>query len=192
MQKFLIAGLGNIGSEYAGTRHNIGFDVLDALVKKHAASFVAERYGDISSFNIKGKNLNCLKPNTFMNLSGKAVKYWMDKLGIEPEQLLVVVDDIALPVTRIRIRKGGSSGGHNGLKSIEEYLKTQEYAKLRFGVGDNFAKGRQADYVLSKWDRDETGAVEQKIGICVEAIESFALSGADNTMNKYNKIVVDL
>jgi PTH1 family peptidyl-tRNA hydrolase len=192
MQKFLIAGLGNIGTEYAGTRHNIGFDVLDELARRHGASYAAERYGDLASFNIKGRNLNLLKPNTFMNLSGKAVKYWMDKLSILPEQILVVVDDIALPVSRIRIRKGGSSGGHNGLKSIEEHLKTQEYAKLRFGVGNDFAKGRQADYVLAKWDRNEVAAVNQKIGISADAIESFVLSGADNTMNQFNKITVDL
>lgn len=192
MQKFLIAGLGNTGSEYEKTRHNIGFDVLDALVVKHKAVFQSDRFADQASFSLKGKAFVCIKPTTFMNLSGRAVKYWLEKESVPVENLLVIVDDLALPLNRVRVRKGGSSGGHNGLKSIEEYLHTQEYAKLRFGVGNDFAKGRQVDYVLGRWHKDEQRQVELKIDGCVDIVESFALSGADNTMNRFNKMSFDL
>jgi PTH1 family peptidyl-tRNA hydrolase len=192
MQKFLIAGLGNTGIEYENTRHNIGFDILDALVLRHKASFSSERFADFSSFNFKGKTFCCIKPTTFMNLSGRAVKYWLEKESVEIANLLVIVDDIALPLERLRLRKGGSAGGHNGLKSIQEYLQTENYAKLRFGVGNDFAHGRQADYVLSKWHKNEVPLVETKITACVDIVESFALSGADDTMNRFNKLSFNL
>ncbi|MEO6914397.1 MAG: aminoacyl-tRNA hydrolase [Chitinophagaceae bacterium] len=192
MQKYLIAGLGNVGAEYDKTRHNIGFDVLDALALKHKVVFESDRFADLASFSFKGKGFVCIKPTTFMNLSGRSVRYWMEKESVPVENILVIVDDIALPLNRLRIRKGGSSGGHNGLKSIEEYLKTQDYAKLRFGVGNDFAKGRQADYVLGRWQKEEVRQVEMKVDACVEIVESFALSGADNTMNRFNKISFDL
>lgn len=192
MSKFLIVGLGNIGSEYAQTRHNIGFDIVDALVKKYDGKFGADRLADVAEIKIKGKQLVCIKPATYMNLSGKAVKYWRDKENIPLENLLVVVDDLALPLERIRIRGGGSDGGHNGLRSIQELLGTTEYPKLRFGIGNNYPKGRQADFVLDKWTAEEWPLVVQKMEKSVELVEQFVLAGLARTMNLYNNMVFKL
>lgn len=192
MAKFLIAGLGNFDLEYAGTRHNIGFDVVDKLVEKHGGSFSISRLAGVAEIKWKGKTVFCIKPTTYMNLSGKAVKYWMEKEGITIENLMVVVDDKALPLTKLRIRPGGSDGGHNGLKSVQEFLGTTEYPKLRFGIGDNFPKGMQVDYVLGKWRKEEVPLVELKIEKATEAIESFVSIGIERTMEHYNKLEVTL
>lgn len=192
MSKFLIAGLGNFDLEYAGTRHNIGFDVVDAFVQKHGGSFAVSRLAGIAEIKWKGETIFCIKPTTFMNLSGKAVKYWMDKESVAIENLMVVVDDKALPLSRLRIRPGGSDGGHNGLKSVQEYLGTTEYAKLRFGIGDNFLKGMQVEYVLGKWKKEEVALVKLKIEKAAEAIERFVSAGIERTMEQYNKLDVTL
>jgi len=192
MSKFLIAGLGNFDLEYAGTRHNIGFDVVDAFVQKHDASFAISRLAGIAEIKWKGKTIFCIKPTTYMNLSGKAVKYWMDKESIAIENLMVVVDDKALPLSRLRIRRGGSDGGHNGLKSVQECLGTTEYPKLRFGIGDNFLKGMQVEYVLGKWKKEEVALVKLKIKKAAEAIESFVSAGIERTMEQFNKLEVTL
>jgi PTH1 family peptidyl-tRNA hydrolase len=186
MEKYLIAGLGNIGPDYEQTRHNIGFDVVDALVRKHGGSFDLERLAIHAEVRIKGKTLVCIKPTTFMNGSGRAVKYWMDKERIPLEGALVVVDELALPLEKLRLRPGGSAAGHNGLKDIQAVLGTDQYARLRFGIGNDYPKGRQIDYVLGRWDGNELPAVEEKIALAVEAIESFVLAGIDKTMNKVN------
>jgi peptidyl-tRNA hydrolase, PTH1 family len=188
MEKFLIAGLGNIGEEYAHTRHNIGFDVVDAFVKKHGAGFVTGRLADTAELKYKGKTFICIKPATYMNLSGKAVKYWMDKEKIELNRLLVIVDEVALPLSKLRLRAGGSAAGHNGLKNIEEILGTSQYPRLRFGIGNNYPKGAQVDYVLGKWKEDEKTLVNQKIDKCIWVIESFALAGISNTMSAVNNL----
>ena len=188
MSKFLIAGLGNIGSEYAHTRHNIGFDVVDALVEKHGGHFTVERLAAVAELKWKGRILVCIKPTTYMNLSGKAVKYWMEKESVALEQLLVIVDDIALPLSRIRLRSSGSSAGHNGLRSIEETLLTDKYPRLRFGVGNNFPKGAQADFVLSRWTPEESPLVKRKVEKCVEVVENFITIGIERTMNEANKL----
>lgn len=192
MSKFLIAGLGNFDLEYAGTRHNIGFDIVDAFVQKHGGSFAISRLAGVAEIKWKGKTIFCIKPTTYMNLSGKAVKYWMDKESIAIENLMVVVDDKALPLSRLRIRPGGSDGGHNGLKSVHEYLGTTEYPKLRFGIGDNFPKGMQVKYVLGKWKKEEVALVKLKIEKAAEAIESFVSAGIERTMEQYNKLEVTL
>lgn len=192
MAKFLIAGLGNFDLEYVGTRHNIGFDVVDKFVEKHGGSFSISRLAGVAEIKWKGKTVFCIKPTTYMNLSGKAVKYWMEKEGITIENLMVVVDDKALPLTKLRIRPGGSDGGHNGLKSVQEFLGTTEYPKLRFGIGDNFPKGMQVDYVLGKWRKEEVPLVELKIEKATEAIESFVSIGIERTMEHYNKLEVTL
>jgi PTH1 family peptidyl-tRNA hydrolase len=188
MGKYLIVGLGNIGAEYAGTRHNIGFDVVDALVSKLGGSFSIDRLAEMVEVKWKGNILVCIKPTTYMNLSGRAVKYWMDKEKIAAEHILVVLDDLALPLTRLRVRPGGSDGGHNGLTSIQETLGTVAYPKLRFGIGNDFPKGRQVDYVLGKWRESELPLVRQKIEKSVEIIESFATIGIERTMSMYNKL----
>jgi peptidyl-tRNA hydrolase, PTH1 family len=192
MAKFLIAGLGNFDLEYAGTRHNIGFDVVDELVQKHGGSFVLGRLAGVAEIKWKGKTIVCIKPTTYMNLSGKAVKYWIDKEGITIENLMVIVDDKAIPLTKLRIRPGGSDGGHNGLKSVQELLGTTEYPKLRFGIGDNFRKGMQVEYVLGKWNKEEVPLVKLKIEKATEAIESFVSMGIERTMEHYNKLEVTL
>jgi len=192
MSKFLIAGLGNFDLEYAGTRHNIGFDIVDALVQKHGGSFAISRLAGVAEIKWKGKTIFCIKPTTYMNLSGKAVKYWMDKENIAIENLMVIVDDKALPLSRLRIRPGGSDGGHNGLKSVHEYLGTTEYPKLRFGIGDNFPKGMQVEYVLGKWKKEEVPLVKLKIEKAAEAIESFVSAGIERTMEQFNKLEVTL
>jgi PTH1 family peptidyl-tRNA hydrolase len=184
--KFLIAGLGNAGNEYAHTRHNIGFDVALAFVNKHGGSFRPDRLAAVADVKWKGKGFIVICPTTFMNLSGKAVKYWMDKGKINIENILVIVDELALPVTKLRLRPGGSDGGHNGLKSIHESLGTTEYPRLRFGIGNNYPKGLQADYVLGKWRKEEEPLVQYKIGKSVEVIENFAAIGLASAMNLVN------
>jgi peptidyl-tRNA hydrolase, PTH1 family len=192
MNKYLIVGLGNIGVEYEHTRHNIGFDIVDAFAGKQAISFHNDRLAEVTEGKVKGKAVFCIKPSTYMNLSGKAVKYWVEKERIEIANILVIVDEVSLPLDKIRIRPSGSDGGHNGLKSIEEALMTQDYPKLRFGIGNNYPKGQQSDYVLGRWATDEQPLVQKKIGICIEVIESFVLAGIDHTMNQFNKLSVTL
>ncbi len=187
MNKFLIIGLGNIGPEYAHTRHNIGFDVLDHLAATKEFSFNTERYADKAEFKIKGRIIHLIKPNTYMNLSGKAMKYWIDKLQIPIENSLVIVDDLAIDFGRIRIKKNGSDGGHNGLKSIQEEMKTQNYPRLRFGIGSEYSKGQQIDYVLGKWRAEEQEVLRERIDTCAKAIIDFPLIGIDKLMNAYNK-----
>lgn len=190
--KFLIAGLGNIGNEYSHTRHNIGFDVAMAFASKHGGQFNNERLAYKSEVKWKGRIFICICPTTYMNLSGKSIKYWLEKEKIPVENSLTIVDEVALPLSRIRLRPGGSSGGHNGLKSIEESLGTSEYPKLRFGIGNHFPKGMQVDYVLGKWMTEEEPIVKQKIGTCIEVIEAFATIGIAHTMNKYNNVEITL
>jgi peptidyl-tRNA hydrolase, PTH1 family len=186
--KFLIAGLGNIGDEYAHTRHNIGFDVVMAFINKHGGQFKQDRLAYVSEVKWKGRTFVCICPTTYMNLSGKAVKYWMDKEKIAAENILIIYDDIAIPLEKLRLRSGGSDGGHNGLKSIQESLGSTEYPRLRFGIGNNYPKGRQSDYVLGKWTKEEEPLVKAKISICIDIIESFATIGIQNTMNKFNNL----
>lgn len=184
--KFLIVGLGNTGNEYAHTRHNIGFDVVNAFVQKHGGSFRTDRLAYVADLKWKGKIFVCICPTTFMNLSGKAVKYWMDKEKIALENILVIVDDIALPLSKIRLRPGGSDAGHNGLRSLQELLGTTDYPKLRFGIGNDFPKGMQSDFVLGKWKKEEEPLVKLKIEKAVETIESFAAQGITAAMNQVN------
>jgi PTH1 family peptidyl-tRNA hydrolase len=190
--KFLITGLGNIGNEYAHTRHNIGFDVVMAFVTKHGGQLASERLAYKAEVRWKGKIFVCICPTTFMNLSGKSVKYWMDKEKIEKENLLVVFDDLAIPLNKIRLRPGGSDAGHNGLKSIQETLATSDYAKLRFGIGNDFPKGMQSEFVLGKWRKEEEPVVSKKISLCIEVIETFATAGINNAMNKFNNVEITL
>lgn len=192
MNKFLIVGLGNIGEEYNNTRHNIGFDVVDRFVKKHDAKFKLERLAEQSEVKIKGKICICIKPTTYMNLSGKAVQYWMNKEKIAIENILVIVDDLALPLEKVRLRAKGSSAGHNGLKNIEEVLGTNEYPKLRFGIGNIYPKGMQVPFVWGKWKEDEKKIVDLKIDKSVEIIEQFIFEGIERTMNKVNNITITL
>jgi PTH1 family peptidyl-tRNA hydrolase len=187
MSKFLIAGLGNIGAEYDYTRHNIGFQVLDHLAAAHDIKFSSDRLASIAEFRHKGKTIILIKPTTFMNLSGKAVNYWMQAEKIAKEQLLVVTDDIALPFGSLRMKMKGSDGGHNGLKNIQETLNTTEYARLRFGVGSEFQKGRQVNYVLGKWNDEEEKLLGPRIKMAGEMIESFAAIGIQLTMTNFNK-----
>ena len=184
---FLIVGLGNIGIEYLLTRHNIGFMAVDYLAKQKDIQFKVDRLGAIASYKLKGHTLTLLKPSTFMNLSGKAVNYWTQQLKIEKERLLILTDDIALPFETLRLKPKGSSGGHNGLKSIEETLSSQEYARLRMGIGADFAKGRQAEFVLSNFSEDEIGLIPFILNRSNEIIDSFCLQGIQQTMNKYNQ-----
>jgi PTH1 family peptidyl-tRNA hydrolase len=188
MSKFLVAGLGNIGSDYAGTRHNIGFDVAEALAIKHGAIFQSSRLAEMAAVKWKGKQLIIIKPTTFVNLSGRAVKYWMDKEKIPIEQILVIIDEIALPISKIRLLGSGSDGGHNGLKSIQEALQTTNYPRLRFGIGNNYPKGMQVDFVLGRWSNEELPLIQQKVGKCIEVIESFVTIGIERTMNEANKL----
>lgn len=185
--KFLIVGLGNIGSEYADTRHNIGFMIADELVKQAGASFSTLRHAYYSEFKFKGKTVHIIKPTTYMNLSGKAVNYWMNELKIPLENVLVMVDDIALPFGKIRLKPKGGNAGHNGLKSIEALCGGQAYPRLRFGVGDNFSRGRQADYVLSGFDDDELMELPSLIEESVKMVNSFMAIGIELTMTRFNK-----
>lgn len=186
MSKFLMVGLGNIGNEYANTRHNIGFDVVQAFVLKQNAFFKTERLAEVSEVKWKGKLLICIKPTTYMNLSGRAFKYYLDKEKIDLNNTLTVVDDLALPLTKIRLRGSGSDAGHNGLKDIQAILGTDKYPKLRFGIGNNYPKGMQVDFVLGKWNKEELPVVKIKIEKCVETIESFVFAGLQQTMNQIN------
>ncbi|MEI7472459.1 MAG: aminoacyl-tRNA hydrolase [Chitinophagaceae bacterium] len=192
MNKFLIVGLGNIGNEYAHTRHNIGFDVVNAFALKHGGLFKVDRLAYMAEVKWKGKTFICICPTTYMNLSGRAFRYWMDKEKLSPEQTLTIVDDLALPLEKIRLRKAGSSAGHNGLKDIEAILGTDAYPKLRFGIGNDYPKGMQADFVLSKWKKEEAPQVQQKIEKCIEIIESYASIGIDKTMSLYNQISISV
>lgn len=184
--KYLIAGLGNIGREYEYTRHNIGFRVLDALAKASNIVFADKRYGFVSELKVKGRTLILLKPSTYMNLSGNAIRYWMQQKKIPIENLLVIVDDLALPFGTLRLKGKGSDAGHNGLKHIQTILGTQEYARLRFGIGSEFPKGGQVDYVLDDFSDEEEKSLAPKLDVCEEIIKSFCLAGIQNTMNQYN------
>ena len=186
MKKFLIVGLGNIGDTYENTRHNIGFQVLDALAKDQEVSFETEKLGDITRFRHKGRVFILLKPSTYMNLSGKSVKYWMNQEKISLENLCIVTDDVHIDFGSIRIKIKGSAGGHNGLKDIQEKLNTQQYNRFRFGVGGNYARGRQADFVLGYWTKEEESQLIERIPIAIKAILSFGTAGINNTMNSYN------
>ena len=184
--KYLIAGLGNIGPEYAHTRHNIGFDVLDTLAAKEGLRFTTDRYADITEYRFKGRTFHLIKPNTYMNLSGKAVRYWVQALKLEPKDIMVITDDIALPAGKLRLRAKGSDGGHNGLKDIQNMLTTQEYPRLRFGAAGDFHKGQQVDHVLGHWTAEEHPLVEASIFKSIEIIQSFGTIGIERTMNIYN------
>lgn len=184
--KFLIVGLGNIGAEYVNTRHNIGFKIVDFFARKEGLSFQTARLGDVVEFKIKGRTLLFLKPNTYMNLSGKAVKYWMEKDNIEKENVLVITDDLNLAFGTIRIKSKGSDGGHNGLKSIQAVLNSTEYPRYRFGISDEFKKGQQVNYVLGEWSEEENSKLQERLSLASEIITSFALAGLNNTMNEYN------
>ena len=186
MSKFLIVGLGNIGDEYANTRHNIGFDVLDTIAQKNNIKFTTNRLADVAEYKYKGKTLILVKPSTYMNLSGKAVNYWLQAEKISVENMLVITDDIALPLGTLRMKGKGSDGGHNGLKNIQEILNTQDYARLRFGVGNEYAKGKQVDFVLGKWKPEEITLLEPRIKLSLEMIQGFATIGLQRTMSAYN------
>ena len=185
--KYLIAGLGNIGQEYKNTRHNIGFQILDALAGASNISFNDKRYGFVTEYKFKARTFILLKPTTYMNLSGRAVNYWLQKEKISIENLLVLVDDIALPFGTLRVRAKGGAGGHNGLENINQTLGRNNYTRLRFGIGDNFRKGSQVDYVLSDWTTNELKAMPEKIDSCIEIIKSFGTIGTERTMNIFNK-----
>ncbi|MEO7211138.1 MAG: aminoacyl-tRNA hydrolase [Chitinophagaceae bacterium] len=188
MTKYLIAGLGNIGLEYENTRHNIGFNVASAFVQTHGGVFQPGRYADTAEIKLKGKIFIVIKPTTFMNLSGKAFSFWLQKEKIKIENSLTIVDDLALPLSKLRLRASGSDAGHNGLKDIQFYLNTDAYPKLRFGIGNKFPKGRQVDFVLSNWLPEEMPIIEKKIEASRKVIEDFAFSGIDATMNWVNKL----
>ncbi|OFY83629.1 MAG: aminoacyl-tRNA hydrolase [Bacteroidetes bacterium RIFCSPLOWO2_12_FULL_35_15] len=186
MSKFLIIGLGNIGEEYSNTRHNIGFMVLDTLAQENNLKFATDRLASVAYYKFKGKTLVLVKPTTYMNLSGKAVNYWLQAEKISKENLLVITDDIALPLGTLRMKGKGSDGGHNGLKSIQETLNTTEYPRLRFGVGSEFSKGRQVDYVLGKWNEEEQKILVPRIKLAIEMIQGFSTIGLQRTMTAYN------
>lgn len=188
MNKYLIVGLGNIGPDYHETRHNIGFMVLDALVRESGVPpFVDKRYGSVTNFSIKGRQIFLLKPSTFMNLSGMAVRYWMQQEKIDLENVLVVVDDLAIPFGELRLKSKGSDAGHNGLKNIAEILGTQNYARLRFGIGNDFPRGGQVDYVLSRFSEEEVTKIGERLKVAGDMIKSFCLAGVNITMNQFNK-----
>ena len=184
--KYLVTGLGNVGDDYHNTRHNIGFSILDALAKASNIVFTDMRYGSITEYRYKGRVFVLLKPSTYVNLSGKAINYWMQKESLAKENLLVLADDLSLPFGTIRLRSRGGDGGHNGLTSIIEVLGHQDFARLRFGIGGDFHSGMQVDYVLGKWNKDEVSQLAEKIAVCHEIIRSFSTVGIDRTMNAYN------
>ena len=184
--KYLIVGLGNIGSEYQNTRHNIGFTILDAFAKASNVFFTENRYGATCEVKIKGRTLILLKPSTFMNLSGNALRYWMQKENIAIENVLVIVDDLALPFGTLRLKPNGSDAGHNGLKNIQEILGHNNYPRLRFGIGNDFQKGRQIEYVLGKWTEEQAAAIPERAERCTEIIQSFCLAGMQLTMTQFN------
>lgn len=185
--KYLIVGLGNVGAEYEHTRHNIGFDVLDAMVAEKELEFKDQRYGSIVEYKFKGRTFILLKPNTYVNLSGRAVNYWLQKEKIPMENLLVIVDDLALPFGSLRLKPKGGDAGHNGLKNIQAMLNTAAYARLRFGIGNEFGRGQQVDYVLGRWTDEETEALKDRIKTSISIIKSFATIGVARTMNQFNK-----
>ena len=186
MKKFLVVGLGNIGSKYANTRHNIGFKVLDHLASEEDLDFDTIKLGDVTTYKFKGRTFILLKPSTYMNLSGKAVKYWMTKEKIAIENLLIITDDINLPFGTLRIKTKGSHGGHNGLKDIQDTLNTSMYNRFRFGISDDFSKGRQVDYVLSDWGKEEEADLPERLDKSIEVIKSFGTAGIAITMNTFN------
>ncbi len=186
MKKFLLVGLGNIGAEYVGTRHNVGFQILDALAEQMEFPFETAKLGAVGTFKVKGRSVLCLKPATYMNRSGKAVKYWMEKEKIPLENVLIITDDINLPFGTIRLKTKGSDGGHNGLKDIQNFLQTTQYNRLRFGAGSDFSKGQQVDYVLGKWGEEEKQALPERFRRIMELIPSYILSGVKITMNQFN------
>lgn len=186
MKKFLIVGLGNIGSEYVNTRHNIGFKILDFFADQENISFQTQKLGDVAEFKIKGRTLILLKPNTYMNLSGKAAKYWLEKENIEKENMLVITDDLNLSFGSIRIKAKGSDGGHNGLKNMQLILNSSDYPRYRFGISDAFKKGKQVDYVLGEWTPEEKESLKERLVVSAEIIKSFALAGLNTTMNSFN------
>ena len=186
MKKYLIVGLGNIGEKYCNTRHNIGFKILDYLADIEDISFETLKLGDVSTLKVKGRTLILLKPSTYMNLSGKSVKYWLEKEKIPLENLLVITDDLNLPFGTLRLKTKGSDGGHNGLKDIQDKLQTTKYNRFRFGISDAFSKGRQVDYVLGEWGDEENAKLNERLKTSVELIKSFALAGVNITMNQFN------
>lgn len=186
MKKFLIVGLGNIGKEYINTRHNIGFKILDKVAQENNLTFETLKLGDVATYKIKGRTLILLKPSTFMNLSGKALKYWMGKEKIPLENVLVVTDDVNIDFGVIRLKAKGSAGGHNGMKDIQDKLKTQQYARFRFGIGGTYRKGRQVDFVLGEWTKEETSQLIERLPISSKIITSFGTAGLENTMNTFN------
>lgn len=186
MKKFLIVGLGNIGETYANTRHNIGFKILDALAEKEDLKFESQKLGDITTYKLKGRTFILLKPSTYMNLSGKAVQYWLTKEKVPLENLLIITDDLNLPFGSIRLKIKGSDGGHNGLKDIQDKLQTTTYNRFRFGISDEFSKGRQVDYVLGEWNSEESQKLPERLDKSIELIKSFALAGVSTTMNTFN------
>jgi PTH1 family peptidyl-tRNA hydrolase len=186
MKKYLIVGLGNIGAKYDNTRHNIGFKILDALAKDNDATFETDKLGDVASFRFKGRTFILLKPSTYMNLSGKAVKYWMDKEKIGIDNLLIITDDLNIDFGMIRLKAKGSDGGHNGLKDIQEKLNTTKYPRFRFGVGAEYSKGRQVDFVLNEWTKEEISLLIERIPVSCNLITSFGTAGMSITMNTFN------
>lgn len=186
MKKYLVVGLGNIGTEYENTRHNIGFNILDFIASKESFSFSTEKLGDVATFKYKGRSILFLKPSTYMNLSGKAVKYWMDKEKVPLENVLVITDDINLPFGTLRLKGKGSDGGHNGLKNIQSVLATTTYPRFRFGVGADFGKGKQIDYVLGEWNSEEQSLMPERLEQSKNSVFSFVFAGLKNTMNQFN------
>ena len=186
MKKYLIVGLGNIGEKYDETRHNIGFKILDYIAKDERVTFESDKLGAVSSFRFKGRTFIMLKPSTYMNLSGKSVKYWMDKENISLENVLIICDDLNIPFGTFRLKAKGSAGGHNGLKDINEKLNTQQYARFRFGVNDSFSKGRQVDHVLGKWNKEEHSILIERLEKALNLVKSFGTAGLRHTMNDYN------
>ena len=186
MKKFLIVGLGNIGADYVNTRHNIGFKIVDYIAAQENVSFETVKLGALAKFIIKGRQILLLKPNTYMNLSGKAVAHWMEKENIPPENMLIITDDLNLSFGTIRIKPKGSDGGHNGLKSIQQTLGSSVYTRFRFGISDAFKKGQQVDYVLGEWSEEEKTALKERYEVSAEIVKTFALSGLEITMTSYN------
>lgn len=187
MSNFLIVGLGNIGEEYAETRHNVGFKIVEEMAMRNKVAFALERHAYVASYKFKGKNITLIKPTTFMNLSGKAVSYWLQQTKVKPENMLVVLDDLALSFGVVRMRTKGSDGGHNGLRDIDATLGNNLYPRLRFGIGNNFHKGQQANYVLGRWSVEETKHLNEKLIFAAEAVDCFLFEGINNAMTKYNK-----
>ena len=186
MEKYLIVGLGNPGEEYVNTRHNIGFDIVDSLAKKYSADFIVKKHAMFTSFRLRGRTINLLKPSTFMNLSGKAVLYHLNLKKIKSSNLFIITDDLNLPFGTIRCRRSGSSGGHNGHKDIIEKLETSDYSRLKFGIGNSFIKGKQSNYVLSQWSQQEKKCIVPLIEKSIDVVINFCFSGIDDTMKKFN------